>query len=478
MDYDTMYNEGKVLENQGRYEEAIKFYEEVRKSNAELATGASYLKASLFLEFGYFKEAIECCDEILLIDSESYGANNLKGNTLIKLGRYVEAINCLKKAESSDPTRAYLDCREGDILFSKMLFENAIEAYDNSLKKDPEFIRAKVGKAKALFRLNESEKSISIYDEILDKNPNNRTAKKGKEFIEEYKKCYTELNNFKDAFSRNRYEEAVFFANKARKFDSTEIDIEREIEEIVVNQMTILIHQGKYLEAKTAIPPKNFRIRNYFMHLLFDEGKSLSHQKKFLQSIVCYEILLKMRFSKTNSVLMCKAYSLKKLGRFEEEVFCYDEIHKRYPKHISCIENKAKALINLSKYNAALECYKQTGNILGKANMLVKLDKPEEALECYEKIKKNDLDFPKALLGKGEAFQILKRYAEALECYNTLLDLDKYYFESLIGRGNALLSLDKPEEALECYEKILKINSEHVKALQGKKSSELKISKK
>jgi tetratricopeptide (TPR) repeat protein len=138
---------------------------------------------------------------------------------------------------------------------------------------------------------------------------------------------------------------------------------------------------------------------------------------------------------------------------------------------------KGSILIDLKKYEEAIEClekivnlilipeivysndsgtYKRrlrsTFNIMGIA--YAHLGKYIFAIDCFDKaIKLHELYYPEALANKGFTFFLMKEYSKAIKCYNESLsvNVEPFNYMTLNNKGVALSKLGKYHEAAECF---------------------------
>jgi serine/threonine protein kinase len=99
------YNKGGSLGSLGRFDEAIRCFDQAIKINPQYAD-AWYNKGGSLNSLGRFDEAIRCFDQAIKIDPQHAKAWYNKGNSLDKLGRFDEAIRCFDQAIKIDPQDA------------------------------------------------------------------------------------------------------------------------------------------------------------------------------------------------------------------------------------------------------------------------------------------------------------------------------------------------------------------------------------
>ena len=101
------------------------------------------IKGNFLNQVGRYEEAIKCYDEIITkLDPKAVDAFNNKGWALNKLGRYPEAIKCYDKALELDSNNKYVLNSKGYALINLDRYEEAIDYFNKALSIDPEYVDA------------------------------------------------------------------------------------------------------------------------------------------------------------------------------------------------------------------------------------------------------------------------------------------------------------------------------------------------
>ena len=122
------------------------------------------------------------------------------------------------------------------------------------------------------------------------------------------------------------------------------------------------------------------------------------------------------------------------MNRFDEAIYYLDKAIQIDPNEIEFRINKALSLIELNKYQEALDC----------CNLVISLAEEDE----------NNQQQQRALEIKGNCLNELKRFKEALYCFNK----QPNEFVFVMGKSNALIGLKQYDKAVECLSKALKMN--------------------
>jgi tetratricopeptide (TPR) repeat protein len=135
-DVDTLLSKGIALNDLGRYDEAITYFDKA------LAINPNYKNALLskgwsLSNLGRYDEAIEYYDRAIEIDPNYILALNNKGLALNGLGRYDEAITYFDKALAINPNYEWALNNKGNALNDLGRYDEAITYYDKALAINP-----------------------------------------------------------------------------------------------------------------------------------------------------------------------------------------------------------------------------------------------------------------------------------------------------------------------------------------------------
>jgi len=181
-----------------------------------------------------------------------------------------------------------------------------------------------------------------------------------------------------------------------------------------------------------------------------------------------------------------KASALKKLGKWEEVLECYDQLIKHQPGSEHHHHNRGQALSALGRYNEAVECFDKALNIQpinpfflwSKGITLANLGNRIKVEEFYNNILESESEFSckaSTYLQKGIAMNILGDKEAAIENFNLAIKDSPDYYQAYKAKGLVLNSLEDKKNALDCFNKATKINPDYVDAYhcQGSILSEL-----
>ncbi|PMQ01338.1 MAG: hypothetical protein CBR30_06700 [Dictyoglomus sp. NZ13-RE01] len=218
----TWYKKGIEFYDLGKYERAIKCFDEAIKLRNGDFPDAWYNKGLAFYALGRFDEAIKCYDEVIKLrkgDFPEFWYN--KGNALSKLGKFKEAIECFDKAiklgKRDDPDAWY---NKGNAFYALGRFDEAIKCYDEAIKlRKGDFPDAWNNKGNAFYALGKFGEAIKCFDEVIKLRKGNDPEawfNKGNALyylfrFEEAIKCYDEAIRLRNG----DYSEALEAKNRA-----------------------------------------------------------------------------------------------------------------------------------------------------------------------------------------------------------------------------------------------------------------------
>jgi len=211
------YNEANALYSQGKFDEAIKAYDNAIEINPQYED-AWFYKGDAFYRLSKFDEAIQAFNKITNPEIEEvaeaasidvldpqlegkleenrqnrqkklYLAWYLKGDALRYQEKDYEAVQAYDEAIRLDPNNTAAWISKGNALYEEEMYDEAVQAYDKAIELDPDDTSTWISKGDALYSQGEYEydDAIRAYDEATKLDPDNDYAweKKGNALYEE-----------------------------------------------------------------------------------------------------------------------------------------------------------------------------------------------------------------------------------------------------------------------------------------------------
>jgi len=175
---------------------------------------------------------------------------------------------------------------------------------------------------------------------------------------------------------------------------------------------------------------------------------------------------------KDTSALNNIASALMELNRFDEAIEKLNLAVSIKANYSEAYFNLGNLFLKIKKCQEAIENYKKaiqiTPSYAGAYNNLgsaqVELNQFKDAIQSYNQATKISPDFADAYFNKGNALRKLKRHEEATESYLIALRIMPNHFKAYSNLGAALVELEKNEDAEDCYNKSISINSNYAEA--------------
>ncbi|MCK4795997.1 MAG: tetratricopeptide repeat protein [Spirochaetes bacterium] len=155
-DAEKWFDEGNILFNSGRYEEALTAYYEVVTIDPQNVKAWNNVGITLS-KLGRYEEALTVYYEVVTIDPQNVKAWNNVGITLSKLGRYEEALTVYYEAVTIDPQNAKAWNNVGITLSKLGRYDESIIAFNKALEINPEEMKVWVEKFDVLEKLEKQE---------------------------------------------------------------------------------------------------------------------------------------------------------------------------------------------------------------------------------------------------------------------------------------------------------------------------------
>jgi mannosyltransferase len=153
--------------NTGKATPKIWIYQMINKSDPL----AWFDKGQKLFGQGKYNEAIKCFNEAVEINPSYANAWCDKGQALYKLGKYEEAVKAFDKAIEVNPLLAVAWNNKGLTLSCQGKYDDAFKCYDKATKINPEFALAWYNKGRALYKLGKHNESLQAYNKAIEIDP-------------------------------------------------------------------------------------------------------------------------------------------------------------------------------------------------------------------------------------------------------------------------------------------------------------------
>jgi len=418
-------------------------------------------KGNISYKNGRYEEAVNYYEQALKIKSDLPEIWCNKGNSLFRLSKYDEALECYNKALEINPDYPEGITGKGKIDYIYGRYESAIKYYDIVLQSHPDYVNALNEKGNALYYQGKYDEAQEYYDKALNANPQYGYAWYGKGIV-----SYMEGNT----------DEALEYYDKALTFETKD-------PVIWFNKGKLLDEQKKYNEA-IACYDKSIEIYPKYDVPWSYKGNILYNQYEYEEALKCFEEAIKL--NPNNSIYLSdKGNALVGLMKYDEAGEAYEKALKINPQ--DGIAWNGKGLIEYDKgnheeaikyYDKALKFNPEDAVIWSNKGLaLYEKNDYEEARKCYNKSLKINPNNAGVWINKGNAFYGEALFDEALACYEKSIELEPLGYMGWYKKGLSLYSLESYSEAIDAFDKCLEINPSYTDASSMKEKAQKAMEK-
>jgi tetratricopeptide (TPR) repeat protein len=440
-------NKGIALGKQGKYDDAIKCYDEAIRLDPKHAATWSMKGYALFVQ-GKYDESIKFFEEAIRLDPKDATALDGKGSALLFQGKYDESIKVIEKEwQKKGHTFAEARAHKGN---AGIMAGNGFIGLDkddptafDGLELPPTTLwETRPGRV-ALANLSKYDESIKVFEEALSLNPNDaiawdlkRVALANLSKYDESIKAFAEAIRLRPAYDAN-------------KTDPTNITA-------LLNDSADLYKRGMYDESlkrvdeAIALDPKN-------IWALFSKAIVLIDKREKVTKV--FDEMVEYGFKDAYAWDSLAIYLAgDDIQYYEESIRCldraiaiYDESIRQNPKNATTWNNKGVALYHQASVDFTgyfgLTLYTDDASISkSSAHASYREDKWEKALECFDKATQLDPKCADAWYNSGMALyavndghEKIEYYEETVKCFDQAL--------ALSDNGDGCLRLEDTRDA-------------------------------
>jgi tetratricopeptide (TPR) repeat protein len=413
--------------NAGRFEEAIQFYDHCKASDQN-NTVMWKNKAESFLFLGKYRDALDCAEKAINIDSGYIEGISKKGEALNFLGRYKDALDCAETA----------------------------------LKKAPNDDYALYIKAYALDYSGKHEEALKYYERAISENHNNADYWIGKGIALNYLRKYLEAI---DCFEKSNNISKISKIPQSQSY-------------ALINEGESYYRLGKYVNSKTCYEKalkaskEACEINPRDSHSWTFQGISLFRLGWYEKSSRCFDKVTEQINDEFDLAYYLKGYNLDYSGNHEEAIKYYEKAIDLNPNDADYWTSKGATLYDLKDYNKALQCFEKALELdpsydiayLKIGECKYQDHKYSEALEYYKKVSDPQYDGVKHN-DMGLCHYQLASYKEAEEDYRKAMEFK--IIESCYNLGVLFLNKDRDNDAKKMFENCLKMDKNYLDAARA-----------
>ncbi|KAM3128340.1 hypothetical protein pb186bvf_019530 [Paramecium bursaria] len=447
---DIWVNRGIIYLKQKKLDAALRSIENAISVNAK-SYHAQYQKGSyqnlynlglVLKELDNLHEAIECFQMAQSI------RNNKSTDPLLQMGSiyyqqnlYDQAMDCYEQILIINPFNASANYNKGDI-FSKSkqdLFQSIIWL-DKAIDLNPQYQSALVMKSSCLQELQRSNEAIKILEQVEKIDPNHESYNQKLGLI------YYEKDN---------YDKALMYFQRQIKIKENASDYRFMAE--------IYIQKQNYNEALNLLN-KSIQIDENYLQPYYRKAFVLRQLNQVEQATKFIEAFLK-KYPKDETMLVQKANLIQSQGQNKNAQDLLQKAVGNSKDEGEIYFQKGLLHKNAGEYNEALKNFdlclkhipKSANTWVQKGQIYRTTNKVEEAIEAFNKALQIDSLHEDALYYLGSTYYDINHFKEAFKYYSTCVDINPFNKDAQRMKANVIRYLGDQQQSKQQFEELIEM---------------------
>ncbi|WP_016950412.1 serine/threonine-protein kinase [Anabaena sp. PCC 7108] len=329
-----LYNQGNILLQLHRYEDALVVYEKAVNIKANYFQGW-YGQGKALFELKKYQESLLSYDKAIQIQPDYVEAWAGRGFALASLQRYSEAIAAFDKALKIKNDYSEMWNAKGDAFRNLKQYDNAIKSYNQAIELQPDNYKIWYKKGFTLQTLKQYDDAITAYTKTVELKPDYEAA------LYNWGNSLVNLNRYEDAFKA--YDKVVQY--KPNYYQAW------------FSRGNVLITLRRYPEAIDSFRQViKYNPDNYLAW--YNIGWSLHQTQRYAEAIEAYNKSISLKKNNYH-VWYNLGNSQYILQKYTDAIASYDKAVRYQPSHYESWYSRGNALLNLKKYQEAITSYQQ-----------------------------------------------------------------------------------------------------------------------
>ena len=300
MNAEDFLNQGNFKYNLGKYQEAIKDFNEAIKLNPKYVVVFNNRGMSKY-NLGQYDDAIKDFDEAIKLNSEEPTVFANRGISKYDLGQYDEAIKDFDEAIKLNPEDSTVFVNRGMSKYKLGQYDEVIKDFDAAIKLNSEEPTVFANRGMSKYNLGQYDDAIKDFDEAIKLNPEDSTV-----FV----------NRGMSKYDLGQYDEAIKDYNEAVRLDP--------------EYAIAFYYRGV---SNQALEQYNEAVRDYDETIRLEPKNGIAFRNRGL----------------------CKDG----LGCYDEAINDYDEVIRLDPKDVRAIKDRGDSKRALGQYRDAINDYEE-----------------------------------------------------------------------------------------------------------------------
>lgn len=490
---------GKILQLQGKTQEAIECYKKALQINPNQADIYVNL-GTLYAIAKQLSPAIACYQKAIAIQPNLAPAYRNLARVWRQQGKQEEANECWYEAYSLEPEKVSPDqhFKLGNLLFKQGQITYAIACYRRAIELNPNLTAAYQNLAIGLKKQGKLDEAAVCLQKVAALNGNSSvsgslaadtfapaTQVKGDRIshkpagaleVGDAIASSAPANNLNNGNSKSAQSLTLSALDSGNSNSGKPVASVNSVSaETYIKQAEAYYAQGKFeetiAECKRAIEIKPEAALVYKI-----AGNATQAMGKVDAARYWYAQALEIdpNFAEIHANLG-SLYAQQK--QWQKSIACYQKAIEIKPNLASAYRNLARVFLQSGQPQAGAECWYEALTLdlnwakpdehFTLGNTLLELGQLERAIACYRRAIQLQPSYADAYHNLGEVLSVMGQCEEAIAAYRQAIDLNPNFDAPHYGLGKALASLDRREEAIACYRRAIELNPNLVQAYQS-----------
>jgi protein O-GlcNAc transferase len=331
---EALVNQGNLLRQQRRYDEALASYEQAIALEPDHAE-ALLSRGNVLQELQRPGEAIASYDRVISLRPDYADAFYNRGIALMRLNRLEEALASYDGAIAVSPryVRAYNN--RGNVFQVMKRFEEALASYEQAVAIKPDYVDGLYNRGLVLQALGRFEEAIASFDRNIALVPSNAEAFNSRGI------ALGELNRLDDALA---------------SFDRA-IALKPDYAEAFRNRANALRMLDRFGEAVTSFD-RAIAIKPDSAEVFTDRANALQELRRYEEALASYERAIALKPDYPEAYYN-RASALQQFERFDEALASYDKAIALKPDYAEAFNSKGHLLKDEGRRAEALTSFRR-----------------------------------------------------------------------------------------------------------------------